>query len=325
MATLCALPTEVLYRILAHLDVRSQRHVLTANRFLYGKWQVQTKVTQEHCFLKWSLDWLEQRKQDFFDCCQTGITAYFIQQRYLGESGEILHPEFFEADGSFSESMAVVTHQGLAFPSFHVKVYPTESQGGLWKMLDTRQLVAGFGLVKFLFRPSRNPKSDLVANGNNSVFAAQGSKTQLLRRLTAAPPVHCAVMHLTTLKSLGHLHLLQATKQCYQLLCSRVWSRGQVILYLEPCHGCKSHIIIDLNSDGSWAVDDRKSRNTPVVLDFDNMPHSVIEVEAFYYSPAAMRFVDESEHNGCTCRAATDWDEHSKLFVYNQNIEAVPH
>jgi len=99
-----------------------------------------------------------------------------------------------------------------------------------------------------------------------------------------------------------------------------------MILYLADSCGTKTHhIIIDLNPDGSWAVDDRKSRNRPVVVDFSHMPSTVVEIRAFYYSPSAVRFLDESEYDHCSCRAATDWDEDSKLFVYNENIDPVQH
>ena len=140
--------------------------------------------------------------------------------------------------------------------------------------------------------------------------------------MTAALAAQCSVLHLMALTS-RHDHLLQATEECFALLCSRTWSRGQIILYLEPSSNL--HIVIDLNADGSWAVDDHKSRNTPIVLDFNHMPGSIAEVRAFFYSPSAMRFVDESEHDDCLCRAATDWDEDSKLFIYNQNISPVQH
>jgi len=55
------------------------------------------------------------------------------------------------------------------------------------------------------------------------------------------------------------------------------------------------------------------------------MPTTVVEIRAFYYSPSAVRFLDESEYDCCSCRAATDWDVDSKLFVYNENIDPVQH
>ncbi|KAL0027890.1 hypothetical protein WJX79_000433 [Trebouxia sp. C0005] len=56
------------------------------------------------------------------------------------------------------------------------------------------------------------------------------------------------------------------------------WLRGQMILYLADSRSTKTHhIIIDLNPDGSWAVDDRRSRNRPVVVNFSHMPATVVE------------------------------------------------
>ena len=287
-----------------------------SNKLLYVKWFVQHEQTEEHRFLLWCLEWLEQRNRTVFDGTRTGVTAYFIQ-RYPG-ADDTLHPEFYMTESSFIESLAVITHQGLAFPCFKVEVSPTDSQGTLWRELESGNIVPGFGLVKYIRRPvPQQPQSP-----QRVVFKAHGSKAQLLRRMTAALPAQCAVLHLMTLAS-KHDHLLQAAKQCYDLLCSKAWSRGQIILYLEP--STKLHIVIDLNADGSWAVDDHKSRNTPILLDFNHMPKSVVEVRAFCYSPSAARFVDESEHDYCLCRAAIDWDDDSKLFVYNQNIDPVQH
>ena len=141
--------------------------------------------------------------------------------------------------------------------------------------------------------------------------------------------MQCSVLHIATLETVTHNHelLIQATRQCFELLISRIWSRGQIILSLSPAKPYRkpSHIIIDLNADGSWAVDDRVSRNSPVVLNFGHMPKLVSGVQAFFYSPSAQRFVDESEHDGRFCRQATEWDEDSKLFIYSQNIDVVQH
>lgn len=316
MGSLHGLPTDVLYRITAYLDVYSQRHFFMSSKVLYDKWLIQVEQTQEHRFLLWCLEWLEQRNRTVFDATRTGVTVHYIQQRFRAD--HTLHPDFFMTSRSFIESMAVITRQGLAFPCLKVDVSPTHSEGTLWRELESGIVVPGFGLVRYL----RRPVPCVPWDTERVVFTAQCSKAQLLRRMTAALAAQCSVLHLMALTS-RHDHLLQATEECFALLCSRTWSRGQIILYLEPSSNL--HIVIDLNADGSWAVDDHKSRNTPIVLDFNHMPGSIAEVRAFFYSPSAMRFVDESEHDDCLCRAATDWDEDSKLFIYNQNISPVQH
>ncbi len=313
------LSTEVLYGITRHLDTAAQRKLFVTSKAMYSKWFIQREETEDGHFLLWCLQWLADRRKDLFDTTRSGVTGYFVQHRFLDESDQKLETGFFEADSSFIESMAILSHTGYAFPTFDLRVFSTNSQAALWRKLESGQKLAGFGLVRFLYRPS------VEAQARPVVFSAQSGKEQLLRRLTGVPPVRCAVLHLLTVKTLSWSHLLQAAEECYSMLCSRVWSRGQIILYLEPRNSSRTHIIIDLNLDGSWAVDDRRSRNRPVRLDFRHLPDSVVEVRAYYYSASALRFVDESEHDGCTCRAATEWDEDSKLFVYNQNIDPVQH
>ncbi len=316
------LPKEILDHITVYLDVSSQRKLFMTCKSLYAKWSASLEETEDVRFLLWSLQWLADRPKDVFDACRSGLTAYFVRPRFLDGPDQDLTTDFFETDGSFDESIVVVSHTGYAFPKYDIKIFETDSQAALWRKLDSGQTVAGFGLVQYLTRPA-TPYDD----PNQPVaFAAQSGKEQLLRCLTAAPPVRCAVLHLMTVEKLTRSYLLQAAETCYTLLCSREWLRGQMVLYLADSHGNKIyHIIIDLNPDGSWAVDDRRSRNRPVVVDFSHMPASVIEIRAFYYSPSAVRFLDESEYDRCLCRAATDWDDDSKLFVYNENIDPVQH
>ena len=311
------LPKEVLYRISVQLDTLGQRKLFTTNKALYNKWFIQREENGDDYFLLWCLQWLADRRKDLLDASRSGVTGYFVQHRFLEESDQALDPFFFETDSSFIESMAVLSHRGHTFPTYDINVFPTDTQAALWKKDESGQEVAGFGLVKYLHRPGLETSVQPV------VFSAQSSKDQLLRRLSGAPPVHSAVLHLMTISPLPWAHLQQAAEQCYNLLCSTVWSRGQLIIYLEPCNGSRCHIIIDRNPDGSWAIDDRRSRNRPVIVNFQHIPQCIVEVRAFYYSPSANRFVDESEHDGCTCRAATEWDDDSKLFIYNQNINPV--
>ena len=316
------LPKEILDHITMYLDVSSQRKLFMTCKGLYAKWCASLEETEDVRFLLWSLQWLAGRPKDVFDACRSGLTAYLVRPRFLDGPDRDLTTDFFETDRSFIESIVVLSHTGYAFPKYDIKVFKVDSQAALWRKLESGQTVAGFGLVQYLRRPAI-PYDDpyqLVA------FAAQSGKEQLLRCLTGAPPVRCAVLHLMTVKSLNRSCLLQAAETCYTLLCSRQWFRGQMILYLADSRGTKTHhIIIDLNPDGSWAVDDWRSRNRPVVVNFSHMPTTVVEVRAFYYSPSAVRFLDESEHDCCSCRAATDWDVDSKLFVYNENIDPVQH
>ena len=316
------LPKEILDHVTVYLDVSSQRKLFMACKSLYAKWSACLQETEDMRFLLWSLQWLADRPKDVFDACRSGSTAYFVRPRSLDRPSQDLTTDFFETDRSFIESIVVLSHTGYAFPKYDIKIFKVDSQAALWRKLESGQDVAGFGLVQYLKRPT-TPSDDPY---QHVAFAAQSGKEQLLRCLTGAPPIRCAVLHLMTVKSLTRSYLLQAADTCYTLLCSRDWLRGQMILYLADSHGNKTHhIIIDLNPDGSWAVDDRRSRNRPVVVDFSHMPASVVEIRAFYYSPSAVRFLDESEYDRCSCRAATDWDEDSKLFVYNENIDPVQH
>ena len=315
------LPKEILDHITVYLDMSSQRKLFMTCKGLYAKWSACLEETEDTRFLLWSLQWLADRPKDVFDACRSGLTAYFVQPRFLDGPDQDLTTDFFETDSSFIESIVVLSHTGYAFPKFDIKIFETDSQAALWRKLESGQTVAGFGLVKYLSRPEP-PYDD---PHQPVAFAAQSGKEQLLRCLTGVPPVRCAVLHVMTAQSLTRSYLLQAAETCYTLLCSREWLRGQMILYLADSDGDKTrHIIIDLNPDGSWAVDDRRSRNRPVVVNFSHMP-TVVEVRAFYYSPSAERFLDESEYDHCSCRAATDWDEDSKLFVYNENIDPVQH
>ncbi|DBA84305.1 TPA: hypothetical protein ACH3X2_006359 [Trebouxia sp. C0005] len=245
-----------------------------ACKSLYARWSACLEETEDLRFLLWSLQWLADRPKDVFDACRSGSSAYFVRPRFLDGPNQDLTTDFFETDRSFIESIVVLSHTGYAFPKYDIKVFKVDSQAALWRKLESGQTVAGFGLVQYLRRPAipYDDQDQVVA------FAAQSGKEQLLRCLTGAPPVRCAVLHLMSVRNLTWSYLLQAAETCYTLLCSREWLRGQMILYLADSRSTKTHhIIIDLNPDGSWAVDDRRSRNRPVVVNFSHMPATVVE------------------------------------------------
>ena len=299
------LPVEVLYRITAYLDTRDQRAVFRTCKGMYAKWFLQREENVDDDFLQWALRWLAERPKNMFDSRASGVTAYYVQS--ISMQGLDYRVDLPQARTGLDwcdlqEWMAVVSYRGHAFPAYHLRCHPVCSSG-------------------FLFRPDNPPSPNIHYDPPPHICNQVCGKEQLLRRMTDMPPVQCAVLHLMTLRSLPWVLLQQAAQVAFDLLCSGTWLRGQIILYLL-CRQERSHIIIDLNFDGTWAVDDRKSRHAPTLLDFQHMPTAVDQVKAFYYSPSAERFVDESEHDDCECRAAVDWDEASKLFVYNQNVDA---
>ena len=154
MVNLDSLPTEVLYRITAQVDTRSQRNVFESNKTLYSKWHIQPEETDEYLFVLWCLDWLGCRQKVTFDAAKTGLTAYFLQERTLNTSSQLIQPEFFEEQDTFLESMAVITSRGFAFPLYDTRLGAISSQVALWRRLDTGRTVPGFGLATFLQRPN---------------------------------------------------------------------------------------------------------------------------------------------------------------------------